>query len=146
MLQAPAHAHPAVARTLAAWHDMVARKDMRGLGPIVHPEAVFRSPVAHTPYHSAEAVVLALSTAVSVFEDFTYHRQLASDDGHSVVLEFSARVGDAKVKGIDLIRFDNTGLMVDFEVMVRPLSGLNALAAAMGAKIGGALPAFKAKT
>jgi hypothetical protein len=82
---------------------------------------------------------------IQVLKDFTYHRQLVSDDGLNVVLEFSARVGEKKLKGIDLIRFDEQGRIVEFEVMVRPLSGLQALGAEMGARLGETLPAFKAK-
>ena len=145
MSQSPAHTHPAVARSLATWHDMIDRKDMSGLAAIVHPDAVFRSPVAHTPYHSAAAVMMALNAAVVVLEDFTYYRQLASDDGLSVVLEFSARVGDKVLKGIDLVRFDAEGRIVEFEVMVRPLAGLQALATAMAPRVGATLPAYKIK-
>lgn len=136
--------HPAVAHSLESWHRMVAGGDLSGLPAIVEPDAVFRSPIANTPYASAAAVVLVLKTAYQVFEHFAYHRQLATDDGLSVVLEFSASVGDKQLKGIDFIRFNENGKIVEFEVMVRPLSGLQALGAAMGARIGDRLPAFKA--
>ncbi|HEX8441912.1 nuclear transport factor 2 family protein [Archangium sp.] len=135
--------HPAAAKSLDTWHAMVAKGDLKELPSIVHPEAVFRSPIAHTPYASAAAVVLVLNTAYQVFENFQYHRQLAADDGLSVVLEFSASVGDKQLKGIDFIRFDEDGKIVEFEVMVRPLSGLQALGAAMGARIGERIPQFK---
>lgn len=141
----PSHLHPAVARSLATWHEMVATTDMSRLAGIVHPDAVFRSPMAHSPYTSAPALVLALSTVVKVFEDFKYHRELASGDGLDVVLEFSARVGDKQLKGVDLIRFDEDGRIVDFEVMVRPFSALQALGAEMGARLGQQLPSYKAK-
>jgi hypothetical protein len=52
-------------------------------------------------------------------------------------------VAGKQLKGIDLIRFDEAGLIVDFEVMVRPMSGLAALGEAMAKRVGGALPAFK---
>ena len=141
----PSHLHPEVARSLATWHEMVATTDMSRLAGIVHPDAVFRSPMSHSPYASAPALVLALSTVVKVFEDFKYHRELASGDGLDVVLEFSARVGDKQLKGIDLIRFDEDGRIVDFEVMVRPFSALQALGAEMGARLGQQLPSYKAK-
>jgi hypothetical protein len=131
------------AASLAKWHDMVARKDMSGLGAIVHPEATFRSPMAFKPYHSAQAVVLIISTVMTVFEDFAYHRTLVSEDGLSVVLEFSARVGERSLKGIDLVAFDADGLIVDFEVMVRPFNGLQALGEQMGARLAALLPAYK---
>jgi 2,4-dienoyl-CoA reductase (NADPH2) len=94
---------------------------------------------------SATAVNLILTTVLQVFKDFTYHRTLVSDDGLNVVLEFSATVADKQLKGIDMIRFDEDGKIVDFEVMVRPMSGLQALGAEMGARLAAYLPAYKAQ-
>jgi len=130
------HLHPNAARSMQIWHDMLARHDLGELNTIVHPDAVFNSPIAFTPYRSAGALMLILNTAMQTFEDFSYHRELVSADGLNVVLEFSARVGDKALKGIDMIGFDEQGLIVEFEVMVRPLSGLQALGAAMGARLG----------
>lgn len=135
---------PQAVASLALWHDMVARQDLGRLPSILHDDAVFRSPMAFKPYASAAAVNLILSTVVQVFKDFTYHRTLVSDDGLNVVLEFSASVGDKQLKGIDMIRFDEGGKIVDFEVMVRPMSGLQALGAEMGARLAAYLPAYKA--
>ncbi len=145
MTETPKNTHPAVARSLEIWHQMVASRDLSNLLSIVHSDAVFRSPMANTAYTSAPALMLALSTVIQVFEDFTYHRQLATDDGLNIVLEFSARVGDKQLKGIDLVRFNEQGQITEFEVMVRPLSGLQALGAEMGARLGDKLPAFKTK-
>lgn len=135
---------PQVAASLALWHDMVAGQDLGRLPSILHDDAVFRSPMAFKPYASAAAVNLILSTVVQVFKDFTYHRTLVSEDGLNVVLEFSASVGDKQLKGIDMIRFDEDGKIVDFEVMIRPMSGLQALGAEMGARLAAFLPAYKA--
>ncbi len=132
------------AASLQQWHAMVASADLSQLGTLLHPQAVFHSPMAHKPYASAQAVSLILNTVMGVFSDFKYHRQFASADGYSVVLEFSARVGDKQLKGIDLIEFDADGKIVDFEVMVRPLSGLQALGAEMGQRLAAYLPAFQA--
>jgi hypothetical protein len=133
---------PIAAASLATWHRMIRERDLSGLRSIVHPAAVFRSPMAFTPYASADAVVLLLTTVSGVLEDFTYHRELS--DGDNAMLEFSARVGDRMLKGIDLIRFDAAGLIIDFEVMIRPASGLQALGAEMAARVGAQLTAFKA--
>ena len=145
MSQAPTNVRPAVAKSIDLWHEMIAKNDLSQLHTIVHPDAVFRSPMAHAAYGPAPALIMALSTVIQVFEDFTYHRQLATDDGLNIVLEFSARVGDKQLKGIDLVRFNEEGQITEFEVMVRPLSGLQALGAEMGARLGDKLPAFKAK-
>ncbi|WP_179401459.1 nuclear transport factor 2 family protein [Burkholderia guangdongensis] len=143
MMNTPTHLHPAVAKSLAIWHSMVERNDLSALESIVHPDAVFRSPMAFKPYAPAPALLLALRTVITIFKDFTYHREFGSGDGMSVVLEFSATVGDKQLKGIDMIRFDDDGRIVEFEVMIRPLSGLQALGAEMGARLGQHLPAFK---
>jgi len=145
MSQAPRNLNPEVARALEHWHQMVAKGDLRELSTIVHPEAVFRSPMAHSPYGPAPALILVLTTVVQVFENFAYHRQLASDDGLNVVLEFSANVGDKKLKGIDFIRFNDKGQIVEFEVMVRPMSGLQALGSEMARRLSEKMPAFKVK-
>jgi len=137
--------HPAAAATLQCWHQMIAAGDLSRLPELLHPQAVFRSPMAFTPYESAAAVNLILNTVVRVFEDFAYHRELASTDGTDVVLEFSARVGDRQLKGIDMIRFDEAGLITDFEVMIRPMSGLQALGEEMGRRLAPQLAAMKGR-
>lgn len=145
MINTLTHLNPAVQTSLARWHAMVQAKDLAGLGALLHPDAVFRSPMAHTPYGPAAALELILGTVMQVFEDFAYHRELASEDGLSVVLEFSANVNGKALKGIDLIQFDAQGRITEFEVMVRPLSGLQALGAEMGERLAARLPAHKLK-
>lgn len=139
----PSSLKSAVQDSLRKWHDMVAARDLSALPGILHDDACFRSPMAFKPYQSAAAVNLILNTVLKVFEDFTYHRAFASDDGLNVVLEFSARVGDKSLKGIDMIAFDEQGRIIDFEVMVRPFNGLQALGAEMGARLAAFLPAYK---
>jgi 2,4-dienoyl-CoA reductase (NADPH2) len=126
---------PAVAASMKAWHAMVESQNLGELASILHPKAVFRSPMAYTPYPSAQAVQVILSNVVQVFENFKYHRELASADGLSVVLEFSAQVNGKDLKGIDMVQFDAEGKITDFEVMVRPMSGLQALGDEMGKRL-----------
>ena len=135
---------PEAAAALQRWHEFVAAKDLRQLPELLHPQAVFRSPMAHKPYPGAPTVNLILNTVLQVFQDFTYHRELASADGLSVVLEFSATVSGRELKGIDMIRFDESGKIVEFEVMVRPMSGLQALGEEMGRRLAPYLAAAKA--
>ncbi|MGE6494971.1 nuclear transport factor 2 family protein [Cupriavidus metallidurans] len=108
---------------------------MEELDPLLSDSIVFRSPVAHTPYPGRAAIKLVLKTVNTVFKNFTYHRTFATADGLGVVLEFSAEVDGKALKGIDMLRFDQAGKIEEFEVMVRPMSGLQALGAAMGAKL-----------
>ncbi|WP_342247079.1 nuclear transport factor 2 family protein [Pseudomonas sp. OTU5201] len=136
--------NPRAAESLQRWHDMVAQQDLSALPELLATSVVFRSPMAHTPYPGPVVVSTILNTVLKVFVDFTYHRQLATADGLSVVLEFSASVGGRELKGIDMIRFDEQGKIVEFEVMVRPMSGLQALGEEMGRRLGAYLAAAKA--
>jgi hypothetical protein len=128
--------------SLARWHAMIAKRDLTDLPEIVAEGALFRSPVAYPPYPGRDLVCLVLRTAMGVFEDFAYHREFTAGPG-DVVLEFSARIGDKKLKGVDLIHFDDDGRISEFEVMVRPANALAALGAAMGAKVGSVVGAAK---
>ncbi|MEZ5922230.1 MAG: nuclear transport factor 2 family protein [Parvularculaceae bacterium] len=127
---------PQIATALARWHDIVKSGDSSKIGDMAREDVIFRSPVAHTPYPGREALKLVLTTVSTVFENFTYHREFVSEDGLSVALEFSADVGGKKLKGADFIRFDEEGMIAEFEVMIRPASGLMALGQAMGARLG----------
>ena len=93
-------------------------------------DAVFRSPAVFKAYEGRENVATILRTAFGIFEDFRYTDELVSGDAHGLV--FRARVGDREVEGLDLIRAGADGRIVDFTVMVRPLSGLIARAERMG--------------
>ena len=135
--------HPNAATSLKQWHDMIRTRDLSALPDLLDPQAVFRSPMAHTPYPGAAVVSMILNTVVNVFEDFAYHRELTTADGLNVVLEFSASVGGKQLKGIDMIRFNEQGKIVEFEVMVRPLSGLQALGEQMGQRLGAYLATHK---
>lgn len=135
--------HPQATVSLQRWHTMIAQGDLSALPDLLDSQAVFRSPMAHTPYSGAPVVSTILDTVIKVFEDFTYHRELATADALSVVLEFSARVGGRELKGIDMIRFNEQGKIVEFEVMIRPLSGLQALGEEMGRRLGAYLAASK---
>ena len=133
---------PKVATSLAKWHEIAENMDMEALPEIVHPDAVFRSPMAHTPYHSSMALCMALHNVGQVFENFKYHREFATEDGLSVTLEFSAEVNGKQLKGADFIQFDEEGLITEFEVMIRPMSGLAALGEEMGKRVGQHLKNF----
>ena len=93
------------------------------------PDVVFRSPVVYRPYEGKEAVSRLLHAVATVFEDFRYVEQVDGED--TAVLLFKARVGDRELDGIDVLRFGDDGLIAELMVMVRPLSGMLALAEAM---------------
>jgi hypothetical protein len=129
--------NPAIESSLKCWHEIIATGDTGRLRSLLAPDCVFRSPVAFQPYRGADRTELVLATAAAVFEDFRYHRQFVS--GNDVGLEFSARIGSVELKGIDLIHFGDDGLITEFEVMVRPASGLQALGQEVARRLGGRL-------
>jgi hypothetical protein len=96
-------------------------------------DVVFRSPVVFKPYEGKAAVAVLLRAVSEVFEDFRYVAELESEDGMALV--FEARVGDRELQGLDFLRFDENDRIREFTVMVRPMSGMHALAEAMRAKL-----------
>ena len=121
-------------QALEKWHQMIKTGDMSSLNELLADDVVFRSPVAYKPYEGKHAVFFILTNVIQVFQDFTYHREFYTEDEENVVLEFSANVSGKSLKGIDMIRFNEQGKIIDFEVMIRPMSGLAALAEQMGAR------------
>ena len=117
------------------WHHIVFNRDLAALQEFLAEDVVFRSPYVWRPYHGRQAAWLILSTVLDVFQEFTYHRELI--DGDNWALEFSARVGERSLKGIDLIRFDGDGRIIEFEVFVRPFNGLQALGEEMARRLAG---------
>ena len=118
---------------LALWHDIVASKDTSRLGNLLADDILFYSPVFWQPKQGKMAAFIILSTVIEVFEDFTYHREWLMGDEWA--LEFSARIGDKQLKGVDLVTFDESGKIVRFEVLIRPLNGLQALGMEMGQRL-----------
>lgn len=121
-------------QALEKWHQMIKTGDMSSLNELLADDVVFRSPVAYKPYEGKHVVFFILTNVIQVFQDFTYHREFYTEDGENVVLEFSANVSGKSLKGIDMIRFNGQGKIIDFEVMIRPMSGLATLAEQMGAR------------
>jgi SnoaL-like domain len=118
---------------LVKWHKFVSEKDTQALAEALADDVLFHSPVLWRPKEGRDTAMLYLSSAARVLEDFTYQRQFVGDN--AVVLEFSARIGQLSVKGVDIIQFNANGQIADFEVMVRPASGLQALASAMAQQL-----------
>jgi hypothetical protein len=123
-------------QTLRTWHDLLEKREFDRLRPLAAEAVVFRSPAFFSPYPGVEALVHIIATVNTVLEDFAYHREFWSEGSEAVVLEFSARIGDKKLKGIDIISFDEDGRIREFEVMIRPANAAVVLGEAMAAKAG----------
>ena len=104
-------------------------KDFTAAQDLFTDDVQFRSPVVYKPYQGRDALMVLLGAVTQVFEDFRYVEQVESGD--AAVLMFEARVGDRDVQGVDILRYDGEGKIREMVVMVRPMSGVNALAEAM---------------
>jgi hypothetical protein len=98
--------------------------------------AVLHSPITFRPFEGKEAITRLLGILMQVFQDFRYTDELTAEDGTKALI-FRTRVGDRDVEGLDLIRFDETGLIRDFTVMVRPRSAVEALLREVSSRLTG---------
>jgi len=108
-------------------------RDIDALAALLAEDVVFNSPVAFHPFVGRATVTEVLRNVMEVFTDFGYVDELVGDGTHALI--FSAGVGGRTVLGLDHLRFDADGLVSEFTVMVRPLSGVIALAEAMGPRV-----------
>lgn len=108
-------------------------KDFAAASELFADDVTFRSPVVYKPYEGREALLVLLGAVVQVFEDFRYLEQV--ETGDTAALVFEARVGDKSVQGVDILRFGSGGRIEEMTVMVRPMSGMHALAERMRAML-----------
>jgi SnoaL-like domain len=115
----------------------VEERDEAAIQAMLADTVVFTSPVAFKPYVGKPITAAILRGVLRVFEDFHYVREIADSNGRDHALVFEARVSGVegkKITGCDFLHFNDDGLIDDFMVMVRPLSGATALSEAMGAQ------------
>jgi hypothetical protein len=117
--------------TGVAFRDALAQGDTVSASKLLADDVVFHSPVVFKTYHGRDDVALVLAGVAQVFEDFRYTAEYTSDDG--AVLAFATRVGDRALEGVDIVRFGESGEIVEFTVMVRPYSAATALRERMAA-------------
>ena len=94
----------------------------------------FRSPAVYQPYHGKEQVEEILRLVATVFENFRYTKEWR--DGRTTILFFEASVGDRDLQGVDILEENDAGRIERFTVLIRPLSGLQAVAGTMAARLG----------
>lgn len=104
-------------------------KDFGRIDELATEDVRFNSPVVYTPYEGRDALRVLLGAVVQVFEDFRYTGQI--EDGDMAMLMFEANVGDKSVQGVDIMRFGPDDRITELTVMVRPMSGMHALAGKM---------------
>jgi hypothetical protein len=116
---------PVTTSTLAAWHQLVAHSNAEGLAALLADDVVFHSPVVHAPQVGKALALRYLAAAVHVLgnESFRYVRELVAD--RDAMLEFQVEVNGVLINGVDIIRWNDEGKIVDFKVMLRPLKAIN---------------------
>jgi hypothetical protein len=118
---------------MKAFREAIEARDVDALEALLADDVVFRSPAVHKPYEGKLATSVVLRAVMRVFEDFRYTREIGTEGGADQVLVFEATVGDRSIEGADFLHVRADGLIDDFRVMIRPLSGLNAVVEAMQA-------------
>jgi hypothetical protein len=105
------------------------------LAAIIREDAVFHSPVVHTPQRGRDIVVAYLAAAGVVLntDKFRYVREFS--EGDHALLEFVTELDGIHINGVDIITFDDMGMISDFKVMVRPLKAINKVWEMMGAQL-----------
>ena len=119
--------------TATSFREAVERGDIDSAHELLAEEIVFHSPVTFHPFVGRETVARLLGIVAQTFENFHYTDEFEADGAQALV--FRASIGDREIEGLDLLRLDEDGLIADFTVMLRPLSGLVPFAQAMGEKV-----------
>ena len=127
--------------TVDAWHNVARTRDIAALDALLADEAVFHSPVVHTPQAGRALTRTYLAAAFEVFfnDSFRYVREVVGE--HDAVLEFEVEIDGISVNGVDMIRWDDRGRIVDFKVMIRPLKAIEVVHRRMAAMLQAGRPA-----
>jgi hypothetical protein len=120
---------------LDKWYGYMKSHDRTALWDLLHPDAVFESPVVHTPQRGRDITFKYLASAEKVLggPGFSYVGEWRSATG--AVLEFEKEIEGIKLNGVDIITFNEAGLITHFKVMVRPLKAINLLHRLMGEQL-----------
>jgi hypothetical protein len=125
---------------VACWLRIAHERDAEGLADLLADDVVFHSPVVHTPQRGKVVTTMYLLAALQVFGNpsFRYVREIRG--GHDAVLEFELEIDGIRINGVDLLRWDDTGRVTDFKVMLRPLKAVHLIQQRMAAMLEGHKP------
>jgi hypothetical protein len=120
---------------LETWHRLVRTHDPSGLHTLLAEDAVFYSPVVHTPQRGKRLAAMYLGAAFEVFFNprFRYVREIVGPS--DAMLEFETELDGVLVNGVDLIKWNEAGEIVEFKVMLRPLKAINVIHQRMAAML-----------
>lgn len=108
--------------------------DVSAAVALLAEDVEFRSPVVFRPYRGRAAVSPLLYAVADVLQDFRYTREIGGDS-RDLALVFEARAGDRRLEGCDFLHLDESGAIDELFVMIRPMSGVHALAEQMKARL-----------
>ncbi|WP_024339136.1 nuclear transport factor 2 family protein [Bradyrhizobium japonicum] len=125
---------------LDSWYAYMKSHDRAALRDLLHPDAMFESPVVHSPQRGRDITFKYLSSAEKVLggPGFTYVGEWKNERG--AVLEFKTMIDGIEINGVDIISFDSEGRITHFKVMVRPLKAINMLHRLMADQLAAAQP------
>lgn len=125
----------AIERPLDTWHRLVRTRDPSGLDALLAEDAVFLSPVVHAPQRGRKLAAAYLGAAFRVFSgpEFRYVREIAGDS--DAMLEFETELDGIAINGVDIIKWNEAGQIVEFKVMLRPLKAINLIHQKMAAML-----------
>jgi hypothetical protein len=109
------------------WRELFHRDELPPADEILAPRVAMHSPVMHTPRNGIEAVAPYISGAHKIYKDWDFDYVRGFQSGQEIVMEFIGEVDGVTINGVDMIRWDDDGLIDDFKVMVRPLQGIQML-------------------
>lgn len=117
---------------ISRWHDVARTRDARLLGELLADDVTFCSPVVHTPQIGKAITTMYLSAAIHVFgnDSFRYVREVIGDS--DAVLEFETEIDGIAINGVDMIKWNDEGQIIEFKVMIRPLKAINLIHQKMG--------------
>ena len=123
------------ASPLAAWHQIVRDGNGSGSAALLADDVVFHSPVVHTPQLGKRITTHYLMAAVHVFfnPSFRYVREVVGE--RDAVLEFETTIDGVVVNGVDMVAWNDDGLITSFKVMVRPLKAIQLVHEKMAAML-----------
>jgi hypothetical protein len=124
--------NPLNRRIIDDWLRVALSGDCTALDGMIHDEAVFESPVVHTPQHGKAITIKYLTAAVATLNNPSSEFVGEWSGDKSVIVEFKSEIEGIAINGIDMIRFDETGLITHFKVMIRPLKAVNLIHRKMG--------------
>jgi len=123
--------------TISTWHDLVKSRNTKGLDALLADNVVFHSPVVHTPQIGKMVTSQYLAAAFHVFfnETFKYTREIIGPS--DAALEFQVDIDGITVNGVDMLKWDSEGQIVEFKVLIRPLKAINLIHQKMAAMLQG---------